>query len=284
MGGASGNNCGVSHVHIVGVNQSDSVASAEWIRHHPVGFMKAAVRGWTLRAEASAILHGFVTPLRRFHQYPFPPLSVVFVWLAIARLVDPIPNLRRRRHGLASASSGEPMPTDATPIEDLAEAAGDEANEQTDGTAVNPVRDRMWSVALGVVTAAVVVVLIEHGLAIAADPVESRRIVWVQGRYSLPLLPLTFFGFGGVPTRVVPDRLLLVLPIVSAGFATWWLGYIGHPAHGWLCRFVVPEQSSGCGQVGGRDLASSSAVGSCRLRASAGSNASIARMMRSVSA
>ena len=185
--------------------------------------------GWSNHTELSALLHGFFIPIRRFHHNPSLPLVVTFAWLAIARLVDPIPGLRRRRAVVTSASAGEGGPG-AEPT-----SGGDRALGQPEGApAAIPLRDRLSSAALAAAIAVMVVLLIEYGLAIAANPPGAHKIVWVQGRYFLPLLPLTLFGFSGIRSRQLPERLLLALPAVSAAFATWWLWYVAHTAYGWL--------------------------------------------------
>lgn len=207
----------VSHVHIIGINHSDSVAAADWIRRHPWDFIKSIKRGWTVPVEYQAVLHGVFIPFKRFHQNPAVPLIPLFAWLLLARLADPAPGLRRPRPEV------EDRPGSISP-----------SPESTPNTSALTLRDRVWGVSLALAVTVSAFLLIEYGLALSANPPAAYRIVWVQGRYFIPLIPLTLFGFSGQHRRVVPDRVMIVLPVISTLFASWWLWYAAHEAYGWL--------------------------------------------------
>jgi hypothetical protein len=146
------------------------------------------------------------TPVRRFaHNFPLP-LWLGCLWLVVVRLVDPLP----RRVARVSARVRSIGP------------AGVEAASSDDP--VVPGRDRIRAglVALGVAIAGVL--LIEYGLAIAANPPGARRIIWVQGRYFLPLVPLTLFGVSGVgrPLAKRWSVLVVVISVVVTSAWIWW--------------------------------------------------------------
>ena len=202
----------VSHVNIVGVNHSNSVVASRWLQRHPRAFLGAILKGWEAPRGRASILLGFFTPVRRFSRN-FPlHVWIGMSWLVIVRLIDPVP---RWVTGLMGRF--RPVGFGATP------AARDPLST----------RDRRVSGAIAAIVAATCFLLIEYGLAISANPPYSRAINWVQGRYFLPLLPLTLFGVGsGVPQ--LSRRRLVAVPIVSSLLLVWWLWWASHNLWHWL--------------------------------------------------
>ena len=209
----------VSHVSIVGVNGSDSVAAARWIREHPIGFVKAIVHGWQSGVERSAMFAGFFSPVHRFaDRFPLP-VGLGFVWLLLVRLADPLPRWLRRLGGPISPPSPPEM-SGAGAVQPISVPGPDR-------------RDRLASTAIAVVVALATFGLIEYGLAIAANPVGTRHIIWVQGRYFLPLLPLSLFGVSIGQPRL-PGRWLLPLPVLSTAVVVGWAWWADHHAWYWF--------------------------------------------------
>lgn len=58
-------------------------------------------------------------------------------------------------------------------------------------------------------------------------------IMFVQGRYFLPLVLLTIVVFSTRPTVTVGGRVLRVFPIVSAAMLLWWTVWAAHRLWGW---------------------------------------------------
>lgn len=195
-------NFGVAaRISIVGVNHSDSTAAARWVRQDPAGFLAAIVRGWRVRPERVAILTGFVTPVRRFAQNFPAPAWLGIIWLAAARIADPVPELLRSTLRRISGGHTDPI-----------------APERP----LSPTRaDRRIAVGIAATVAATTILLIEYGIAIAANPPGAHEIIWVQGRYFLPLVPLTLFGISG-RTRAISDRWLVGAPIMSSVVLVAW--------------------------------------------------------------
>ncbi|MBS1848702.1 MAG: DUF2142 domain-containing protein, partial [Actinobacteria bacterium] len=207
----------VNHVQITGLNNADSTAAGAWIRRHPTGFLHAVYRGWRDPSERNLVLAGMVTAVRRFnHNFPVAPWAGA-AWLALVRIADPIPAVlwrpinaaARRRAGVGSAGAqpGDPAPG---PSSDPEAVPG--SDDDATGVAAIPVVDRVIAVAVAVSIAGIAFVLIEYGLAISANPPGMHEIVWVQGRYLLPLVPLTLFGVSGNAPRL-DKRLLGVIPV-----------------------------------------------------------------------
>lgn len=201
----------VAQMRIDGVNHSDSRLAAAWIRRHPIGFLEGILRGWANPLERHAVLGGLFTPVRRWaHNFPLP-IWTGLLWLAVVRLLDPIP-------ARFSAVADRIVRTDRV------------------GVADGPVlarRDRVVAglVALGVGIASFL--LIEYGLAIAANPPAAHEVIWVQGRYLLPLLPLTLFGVAGVH-RELPRRWLIAIPMVSIVVSVLWIWWASDAVWGWI--------------------------------------------------
>ncbi len=203
----------VAHIRITGINRSESDLAAAWIRRHPFEFVRSIFRGWANPHEHRALLGGVFTPVRRWaHNFPMP-LWAGFGWLAVVRLVDPMPRrvaacaerLRRRGRSGAVAADGPVVPR----------------------------RDRVVSVVVALVVGTATVLLIEYGLAIAANPPAAHEIVWVQGRYFLPLLPLTLFGVPGVH-RALPRRWPAPIAAVSVVVVALWAWWASDAVWGWI--------------------------------------------------
>jgi hypothetical protein len=86
----------------------------------------------------------------------------------------------------------------------------------------------------GLVVGTATVLLIEYGLASAANPPAAHEIVGVQGRYFLPLLPLTLFGVPGVH-RALPRRWPApIIPAVSVVVVALWAWWASDAVWGWI--------------------------------------------------
>lgn len=205
----------VSQLQIDGVNRSDSTVAAAWIKRHPLHFLEAVVRGWANPHERKALVGGAFTPVRRFAtNFPLS-VWVGVLWLTVVRLIDPLAEPVRRVAGVIGRS------TQREPAED-----------ETDQPRLMR-RDRLTGAGVAITVAIASIGLIEYGLAIAANPPGAHTIIWVQGRYFLPLVPLTLFGVSGV-RRVVPRKWLAVVPLVSVIAVVAWIWWASHEVWGWI--------------------------------------------------
>lgn len=206
----------VSRIDIVGVNHSNSSVAARWIRHHPIEFLESIVRGWRRRSERITLLRGLITPAKRFAgDFPLSPWLGVS-WLALVRALDPIPGFL--------ASTGQRLRRGSHDFGPSAWCVG--AARFRRG-------DRLTSAVIALAVGGATVLLIEYGLAIAANPPGARSIIWVQGRYFLPLIPLTLFGVSGL-ARPLTGRRAWPLVATSAIVLVCWLVWVAHNQWHWI--------------------------------------------------
>lgn len=194
----------VAHISIMGVNGSDSVVAARWIREHPRGFLGGIKHGWLNVTERTSVVSGLFAPFHRWSEnFPLPN-SLGLLWLGAARLASPIPDLlTRTRSRQPSQSNG--------------------VDKQT----------RYLGIAVATVIALATFILIEYGLAIAANPPGTEHIIWVQGRYFLPLLPLTLFGVSG-NGRSLAHTYQWIFPILSVAVLLWWTWWMSTTTWKWF--------------------------------------------------
>ncbi len=194
----------VAHINIVGVNGSDSVVAAKWIREHPRGFLGGIKHGWLNVTERTSVISGLFAPFHRWSKnFPLPN-SLGLLWLVAARLASPKPGFLIRAR--------TQRPSESTAVD-----------KQT----------RYLGIAVASVIALATFILIEYGLAIAANPPGTEHIIWVQGRYFLPLLPLTLFGASG-NGHARARKWQWVFPILSVGVLSWWTWWMSTTMWKWL--------------------------------------------------
>ena len=168
----------------------DSQASTRFIAHHPLSFAHAMWNGLGNPFVRNTTLPGFVEVLAGLRH---PRV------MSIAGDLVPLPLFGLALVVLVLAVLADPGPVRA--------------------------RDRRARLQVGLVVAAIIAastLLIVVGIALTANPPGSHTIIWVQGRYFLPLVPLAAFASGWRPRKpslvgwAVPGGSLVLLGWVTA--------------------------------------------------------------------
>lgn len=177
-------------------NSVSSPAAAHAIQHHPFTFASAILRTWIDPTETRHVIGGLIVPVYRLGGGPDIAiwlLIVACIGLVYLRLVDPRPHFRRTVTG--------------------------EDDPGSDRRRHNRIGAALLAAGVGLVS----FLTIEYGIA-TTDPLNwPRLITGVQGRYLVPLIPLTLFGVN--VRRYVPPirRLVGWVPFAMVAMLSWWL-------------------------------------------------------------
>lgn len=190
----------VNHIGYAPNNSSNRVA--ESIAADPWSFLTSILRTWTTPHPFMTTIGGVVALV-----YPHggkPAVGsllalIVLTVLLVVRWLDPLPFRRSKLEEVSDATAGKP-----------------------DGRAVQSGRDRALSIALVIAVAVVATLAVEYGVALSGFQYTGRYLYGIQGRYFIPLMPMTLIGINVSRYRRPHRWSVAWVPFASAGLVTWW--------------------------------------------------------------
>lgn len=190
-------------VNRIGYDPSDpSSGVAASISADPWSFITSILRTWTTPHEVMITIGGVVALVYPNGGKPAVGSAlalIVLTGLVVVRWLDPLPFRKARQ---VTGNDAEPIAS-TEPV-------------------VQSTRARVLSILLVIGIAVVATLAIEYGVALSGYQYTGKYLYGVQGRYFIPLMPMTLIGINVSRYRRPHRWSVAWVPFASAGLIAWW--------------------------------------------------------------